>query len=110
MEIQEMRDIILAHSIPEPNSGCWLWLGSVSNGYGIIFINTYAKFLAHRISYEAFITKPINQAVRHLCNNSYCVNPEHLADGTHKENAQDKEKLRLAKKRAINPAYRWWLQ
>jgi hypothetical protein len=27
--------------------------------------------------------------VRHLCGNSFCANPNHLAEGTHLENAQD---------------------
>lgn len=32
-----------------------------------------------------------NLVIRHLCNNSRCINPNHLKEGTHKENAQDRE-------------------
>ena len=32
---------------------------------------------------------PKGLVLRHLCNNAWCVNVEHLKIGTHKENAED---------------------
>lgn len=64
-----------ARSIPEPNSGCWLWLLSVgSHGYG-----QSGRTTAHRVSHEAFRGPiPEGYEVDHLCRNKLCVNPDHL--------------------------------
>jgi hypothetical protein len=81
---------ILDLSIPEPNSGCWLWLGSVvSVGYGRVKRDGITM-RAHRLSYLLFKGPLISGLqVRHLCNNKLCVNPDHLEQGTQHENAQD---------------------
>lgn len=80
-------------SMPEPNSGCWLWLGSVSHGYG----QTCGKFTgrkmirAHRASWEAFHDKPVppGQVLRHKCDVRSCVNPAHLELGSQRDNIMD---------------------
>lgn len=84
-------DAILRKSIPEPNSGCWLWMGCVdSNGYG----QTARKLerrttLAHIVSYECFVGKVSSGLeLDHLCRVRCCVNPEHLEAVTHKINAR----------------------
>lgn len=47
--------------------------------------------LAHRVAYEKHHGPiPEGQHVRHLCNNSLCVNPSHLAIGTNHENVADR--------------------
>jgi hypothetical protein len=33
---------------------------------------------------------PEGMIIRHLCNNPRCINPEHLAIGTHYDNVQDR--------------------
>lgn len=70
------KDRILDHCIPEPNSGCWLWLGAVNHaGYGRI----RASLKAHRLSYQLFIGEiPEGYHVHHKCKVRCCVNPEHL--------------------------------
>jgi len=71
--------------IPEPNSGCWIWTGSTSRGYGY-FTDSKVK-LAHRVSYQWFVGPiPTGLVVDHLCNVSYCVNPKHLQAITQREN------------------------
>lgn len=73
-------------------SSCWHWTGGLSrDGYGKLTLRGYERF-AHRISYEAHKGPiPANApVVRHLCNNPSCVNPAHLAAGTHADNMRDK--------------------
>lgn len=73
--------------MPEPNSGCWIWIGGQSdNGYGAYWVKT-TNVGAHRISYEAH-KGPIEDGMHidHLCRVRCCVNPDHLEVVTPKEN------------------------
>lgn len=74
-------------SYPEPNTGCFIWIGATyNNGYGFININK-RSVSAHRLSY--FVHKgiiPENFIVDHLCNNKYCINPHHLEAKSQKDN------------------------
>jgi len=73
-------------------TGCWLWRGAKSRGYGIMSASrtTLSPWKAHRIAYELFIG-PIGAGlvVRHQCDRPDCVNPTHLILGTQSENMQD---------------------
>lgn len=81
---------IESNSIPEPNSGCWLWLQRPDkNGYGHIRIGD-SKLIVHRASWAAF-NGPIEPGahVLHRCDNTSCVNPDHLFVGTRSDNMRD---------------------
>jgi hypothetical protein len=79
------------YSMPEPNSGCWLWLGSVSHwGYGEIRWKK-KNLRAHRVSWELANNQaiPDGMFVCHKCDNPGCINPTHLFVGTHQDNVDD---------------------
>ena len=65
-------------TIPEPNTGCWLWLGSSKGKYGHFAPGGGAKY-AHRAAWELF-RGPITDELRvlHHCDTPMCVNPDHL--------------------------------
>lgn len=82
-------------SIPEPNSGCWLWLGAVVTGkksgpYGVTNrTGEQRSILAHRASYEVYIGAiPDKMQIDHTCQNTFCINPEHLEAVTSKEHCR----------------------
>jgi hypothetical protein len=71
---------------PEPNSGCWLWFGAVSNGYGYFSIDS-KRDLAHRVAYRLYNGSiPDGLELDHLCRMRCCVNPDHLEPVTRGEN------------------------
>jgi hypothetical protein len=74
--------------IPEPNSGCWLWIGAISSGYG--HFNSGIKgqsVLAHRFAYELH-KGPVPEGLEldHLCRTRSCCNPDHLEPVTRQKN------------------------
>lgn len=80
---------------PEPNSGCWLWLGSrTRKGYGARF--SFGRKVdggeePHRLAWRLHVGAiPPGAHVLHRCDVPACVNPAHLFLGNHAQNMQDK--------------------
>jgi hypothetical protein len=87
-------DRIEAMCIPEPNSGCYLWLGYLnSTGYAALMgpmlhgqkpqlIRVGRLVLANKLG--RIPTKAL-----HICDVRCCVNEDHLYEGTQSQNTQD---------------------
>ena len=76
---------LIDRSIPEPNTGCWLWLGSVSqDGYSQVGKPPWS---GHRIAFEVkHGPVPEGMEVDHICRVRCCVNPDHMQPLTHYDN------------------------
>lgn len=77
--------------MPEPNSGCWLWCGTMADtGYGKLYAFGQTKASAHRVSHILHIGPiPAGMMVLHRCDVRLCVNPAHLFVGTAGDNTKD---------------------
>lgn len=75
---------------PEPNSGCWFWMGGLlPTGYGR-FNYAPASNYAHRASFLlANGELPDGDDICHRCDIRCCVNPYHLFAGSRSDNIRD---------------------
>ncbi len=81
------------YSIPEPNSGCLLWIGAICTGTGYGHLGIKGRTVdAHRASWQE-VNGPIpaGMHVLHTCDTRPCINPNHLFLGTPLTNAKDRQ-------------------
>src|SRR5258706_965015 len=79
-----------------PFSGCFVWLGPITqDGYGNI-----SGVYAHRVAWEKeYGPIPKGMNVLHRCDIRCCVNPTHLFLGTQVDNIKDM----IQKRRLVSP-------
>lgn len=72
------------------SSDCWEWNGHCDkDGYGQANSRLGTNSRAHRLSYEIFKGSTKGLVIRHTCDNPPCCNPDHLIEGTHRNNLND---------------------
>lgn len=94
---------------PEPNSGCWIWMGalSIDGRYGSAsYLDKTER--AHRLMFKLTNGEiPAGIKVLHKCDVMLCINPDHLFLGTDADNMADKTaKNRQAKGIQCNHPHR----
>jgi len=73
---------------------CWPWRGTLtSKGYGRLRVGA-RTYLAHRVTYAAYVAGAAlladrNALVLHSCDNPPCCNPSHLRIGDNADNMRD---------------------
>ena len=91
----ELMDRITANSTPEPNTGCWLWLGRVDrHGYAELSVGQKRHVnVSREVCAAARGAPPTPQhEAAHSCGNGHlgCVSEDHLSWKTHLDNESDK--------------------
>jgi hypothetical protein len=91
MYSEQFREKFNSLWMPEPNSGCHLWLRCVDrDGYGQICYGG-KQLKAHRVSWAMHHGRvPIGMCVCHKCDTPGCINVDHLFIGTTADNMADK--------------------
>jgi hypothetical protein len=74
----------------EKTDTCWLWKASLNTyGYGCFWWNK-KQWQAHRVAWIIAHGHIPEKLLLHSCDNPRCVNPDHMREGTQKDNMLDK--------------------
>ena len=104
---EEMRDYLLTKVQIDPVTGCWNWVGkknttSSAYRYGVLrfhsrqYMATAISFWAFNDDQEEIITGHGGDSIYHChkCDNTLCINPDHIFLGTQEDNCRDSAKKR----------------
>jgi hypothetical protein len=87
--IEEIIEVLRLNSTYRPSTDCYLWQGrTIGEGYGSICYNGKGTYI-HRLIYE-YVFGEDALVVRHTCDTPNCWNPDHLQNGSHANNVEDK--------------------
>jgi hypothetical protein len=74
----------------DEKTGCWNWGSGRSRAYGYFKYGDRIDHPAHIQVYDLYVGPvPTGLILRHKCDNTKCVNPDHLTPGTKKDNRHD---------------------
>lgn len=86
---------------------CWFWTASkTKQGYGM-FSYEGKSVPAHRFAYQAYKGDIGDKIVHQQCNNTYCVNPDHLYLTTKSETRGKFYILRINEEMIFNESVRY---
>lgn len=86
-----VSDLVAKHYPELEGTRCWVWIGTPRGYYPSFFVaGKHVK--ASRFAFESHIGRKIGEGMEvcHKCDNSVCVNPLHLFEGSHKQNMEDR--------------------
>lgn len=92
MSVQER---IEKYTLPEPNSGCWLWIGACgSSGYPQLTVIDEVTGRPKSVRLHRYVCEQTHGSQNdlyalHKCDVKVCLNPAHIYYGTQKENVSD---------------------
>lgn len=71
----------------EPAGDCWIWTGSLRDGYGHVGEVAGVTWSAHRFAYINLVGPiPVGERLFHECRDRACVNPDHFTPAKAGEN------------------------
>ena len=74
----------------DKSTNCFICTSHAPNSAGYILVRVNGKrFLLHRLIYTKYKGRICKGIIRHSCDNTLCINPDHLIDGTQADNVQD---------------------
>lgn len=104
--LSRLREKLDRYTVPEPNTGCHLWLGGTIRGYGQVRVPGNGLAMAHRMAFELERGSiPPGMQLDHLCREPSCLNPAHLEPVTPLENVR--RGLKVALKRTCPNGHPW---
>ena len=90
--VSSLQEMIDRFCSPEPNTGCWLFIGFLdSNGVGRVRFDGRSAS-APRVAFFFAHCRWPKPAVLHHCDTPACFNPAHLSEGSQADNMRDMDR------------------
>jgi hypothetical protein len=99
---QSLKEKFFNNLIKSDN--CWEWTGRKNKaGYGYIYHKK--ALVASRVAFELYNNREIKEGnyACHRCDNTSCVNPNHIFEGTPLDNTRDMENKGRRRQGKLNP-------